>query len=726
LAAAEKSLLAAGAKRPRWPLIPEMLVTIAEMGGKSQEEMDKKSELVLEHLHEAVAMGSRQPNVIKSLVTRLMDLRQYAEADEVVRKLQEGAPKSKEWNQMAAEVSIFSENNDRALELARTAIDTDSKNYKDHLWKGRMLIVLKQPKGAEASLRKAIQLKETEPAPWVFLVQLQVRANEIEKANATIEEMKKKVLAEKLPFALADCYLAINDKVSAEKVLQEALAAQPNDPAILESLIQFHMNNGTMKKTEPYLQRLLDSEQTPEKYIPWARRTLAMAIGFQKDIEKQNRAMKLIKDNLEANPSSVDDKIVQGFLLTTRAEDRPEAIKILEKAFQVKKPTSDQLYILANLYEGEGDWPKSRAAMMQLLSSQSKNENNPKYLAIFISKLLLHDEMNEADLWLPQLKEHYPHSFLTVEANAHYYRKRNGKNEDLVNPIKKYLESKDSDPADFGQRFDLSARLLSDIARKNPHLVDQLLPKEEKEPLLKSFAAKTGKKESMLAVADFLGNCRRLDESLEICEQLAKDLPLLKVVEAALGAIANNQATPKQMERVEALVNLGRQQKPDLVEWDAFTAVLRERQANYSEAEALYRKVLKSDPKNLVALNNLAFLLGLQGKGDEALSLIQKALEKGGQDGEILDSRAVIFRNQGKLGPAEMDLRDAIRQKKTASKVFHLAQVYQSIDEKKTIQLFEEAKRFGLDMDMLHPLEREGYRQIAAMAEKAKKEGAVR
>ncbi|MGZ6210079.1 MAG: tetratricopeptide repeat protein [Syntrophales bacterium] len=47
---------------------------------------------------------------------------------------------------------------------------------------------------------------------------------------------------------------------------------------------------------------------------------------------------------------------------------------------------------------------------------------------------------------------------------------------------------------------------------------------------------------------------------------------------------------------------------------------------DYSEAEVYYRKALKRSPDNPDVMNNLANALLMQGKGDEAMSLVEKAI----------------------------------------------------------------------------------------------------
>jgi cellulose synthase operon protein C len=674
-------LNAARAKRPKWSRVAVGLAVIAEMEGNS--------ELMTKHLRDAVEFGDRQPHVLKALVVRLQENRQWDEADTVARKLLEVTPVTDLNSQMqAAEISVFNQDPERALKLIELigAMSDKSKNYQDHLWKGQMLGLLNRP-GAEKSLQDAIDLAADEPGPRVALIQLHTRNGNREKATAALNDMKAKVPASKLPLALAYCYQILGDTDEAQKALRMALSGQPENLTVLKSAATFYLGAGKLKEAEISLHQMLELKgNAPEEERSWARRNLAMVLWFQKDPEKQPQAMKLIEENLQAASKNVDDQIVKGMLLATKSESRAEAIKILERAFLVKEPTPDQMFALANLYEVAGDWPKSRDYMVRLLSKSTKHEKYRRFLSAFVDKLMIREEVGYAEIWLLKLQE----------------------------SIVAHLKSQPSEL--LASRLALDTYFLAELARRHPRLASRILPSGA---VLKSFAAETGRKESLLVLAEFFASCQRLEESLDHCEKVLKDLPPQQVLPVAVLAIATNEASLEQNQRVETWLISARKQKPELRGMDVYLAVLMERRASYSKAEDHYRIALKEAPESIMVLNNLAFLIGLQGKGDEAIFLIQKTIKKVGPAGELLDSRAAIYRVQGRLTEAEADIRDALRQQKTPARLFHLAQILKSagkIEDSK--DPFLESKRLGLRDWMLHPLERESYGDFVELTKK--------
>jgi predicted Zn-dependent protease len=143
-------------------------------------------------------------------------------------------------------------------------------------------------------------------------------------------------------------------------------------------------------------------------------------------------------------------------------------------------------------------------------------------------------------------------------------------------------------------------------------------------------------------------------------------------------------------------------------------ADLRDFQGRYEEAEALYRQVLLKNDKNIFALNNLAWLLAMRdGRGQEALALINRAIDQVGPSPELLDTRGVIYLRMGQTENAIRDLEDALSQSPSASRYYHLAQArHQAKDRARAVLALREAKTLGLSEKSLHPLERSTYKPL--------------
>ena len=88
-------------------------------------------------------------------------------------------------------------------------------------------------------------------------------------------------------------------------------------------------------------------------------------------------------------------------------------------------------------------------------------------------------------------------------------------------------------------------------------------------------------------------------------------------------------------------------------------ADLKDLQGDYDQAIFNCREALKLDDRNVVAMNNIAWLLAKRGKASEALDLINRAITLAGERAELLDTRATVQLALARTDEALKDLNDA-------------------------------------------------------------------
>jgi tetratricopeptide (TPR) repeat protein len=108
---------------------------------------------------------------------------------------------------------------------------------------------------------------------------------------------------------------------------------------------------------------------------------------------------------------------------------------------------------------------------------------------------------------------------------------------------------------------------------------------------------------------------------------------------------------------------------------------LYDRQKQYDEAEAEFRKALDIDPQNATVLNYLGYMFADRGvRLPEALTLIRKAVELEPQNGAFLDSLGWAYFKSGQYALAEENLRKANERINTDPTVHdHLGEVYEKM-----------------------------------------------
>jgi tetratricopeptide (TPR) repeat protein len=133
------------------------------------------------------------------------------------------------------------------------------------------------------------------------------------------------------------------------------------------------------------------------------------------------------------------------------------------------------------------------------------------------------------------------------------------------------------------------------------------------------------------------------------------------------------------------------------------------------------RTAAERDENNLGAMNNLAVLLALQKRDlNEARRLVEKAIEIGGPQPALLDSRASVYLALGQPQQALSDLQQVVGEDPRPNRQFHLALAYFQVgQEKAAAQALADGRKLGLTADKLHPLERPDYRDLTAKLDRS-------
>jgi tetratricopeptide (TPR) repeat protein len=259
-----------------------------------------------------------------------------------------------------------------------------------------------------------------------------------------------------------------------------------------------------------------------------------------------------------------------------------------------------------------------------------------------------------------------------------------------------------------GALLDLAAALLEDLGQP-----------AEAEAMYRRYVAATKAPEAPLALARFLARRKRLPEALSLCEPAWQTCRPESVASAIVYALRVGQGGEDQYQRAERGLVAALAQNPKALMLQVALAELQDNRGRHTEAITLYRRILQADGRNVVALNNLAYLIALtEGRPGEALELISAALELAGPHPEMLDTRAMVYLKGDQADLAVQDLQQAIALAPSALKYAHLAMAHQaSRNRLAAAEALLKAKDLGLTESELHPAERKRFQQFTeAMA----------
>ena len=143
------------------------------------------------------------------------------------------------------------------------------------------------------------------------------------------------------------------------------------------------------------------------------------------------------------------------------------------------------------------------------------------------------------------------------------------------------------------------------------------------------------------------------------------------------------------------------------------------RRSRYLDAEEIYREILQKTKGNASVMNNLAVLLAQQGiKLDEALKLVDQAIDIFGPVGALLDSRASVYLAMGDTEKALADLTRALGENDSPVWLFHQAQALQRAGQREeAAAAMEKALHMAkpLTKDLLYPPELASFDQLSRL-----------
>jgi tetratricopeptide (TPR) repeat protein len=701
---ARRLLATVAERRPGWPRVAVCEGRIEELKGND--------EGAIRQYLRAIELGERSPAVLLKTIQLLCQRHRDNEAYQVIRKLPEQAPVLQRMSQLVVDLSLGAKDSKTALSTAVRAVAENPGDYRNHLSLGRVYWALKKHKEAEESLRKSVELGDNKPETWVSLVLFLAQTERPKDAAAVIREMEAKLPVAKHRLAYAQCFRAVGQADRARELVQASLTEAPNDPMTLRAAAGFALQAGKQDEAEPLLRRLLALKDQPPAQVAEARVLLgALLLAKGGDFQPTREALAelgLVDRPPDALASeTIEEKRARAIILALqrRRRDREEAARALEDIDKrVPLRISDQ-FILAQLYVNLGQWPKGRAQLLTLLE---KGDGDPQHIAYFARCLLQHNEPEEAKTWVVTLEKVQPKAWSTVELKARLLAaQKHG--DDAAKLLAEYAAAKDA-----------------------PHLaiavvLEQIGQPDAAEAIYEKVVNASGKPETILILAGFKARTGKVEDALKICDRARATCPaeVYAVAVAILYQTKSGRADQERVERwlLEDLPKASGKVRSALLR---NLAAVYNQQGRFEKTEDTYRVCLKENSRDSLAMNNLAWLLvsrsenvdkDRRGRIDDALRLVQRAIDTSGPLPGFLDTRGIVLLQKGDVPGAVRDLEEVVADNPTAVGFIHLAMAYSAAENTDRAQeAFRQAE--GLlgprKTDDLPPFEQAKFRDLDA------------
>jgi tetratricopeptide (TPR) repeat protein len=585
-----------------------------------------------------------------------------------------------------------------AIDEYKKALDIDPKN--SNLYSQMAQTYLKNSRTSEAvaAANKAVEISPDNIDAHMLLSQVYWQAlisskgkpsdAQINSAIHEYEEIIRIDPADPQAFLLlGQLYQAINQPGKAEEIYKKHLNVDPGSEGGVLALAELHVSGGDNKGAAAILEDFLKSRPDSDR----AAKELGDAYFALQDYGKAADNYRLAL-SLGTEDQDVPNSYAQALFMDERFD---EAAAVFEKLLKDDPNDGATLLRLAQIYRRTMKFDKARET---LETADKLVPNNPEIQ--FNMYLVDRDEgkLEEALARLGKLAKDSEH------ANAKYTpSEQQNRMVFLTN-----LAVLNSSLGHYDQAVQayLEMRKLSPEKDRIDAMIVETYRTAKNQEKATQYLQNVGLKETpnsrqlQIISADMVAEKGKVDEGIKALENLSKNgQPDLEIY----SAMSDIYQRAKKWDEAQAVLERAVKSFPMDSEVYFLQGAMFEKQKKDGEAEKAFRKSLELDETPSPAtLNYLGYMFADRGiKLDEALTMIQKAVDSDPISGAYLDSLGWVYYKMNRLTEAEQYLKKAVRFAGTDSTMHdHLGDLYNKImkypeaamEWQKAIQLANEPK----------------------------------
>jgi tetratricopeptide (TPR) repeat protein len=490
---------------------------------------------------------------------------------------------------------------------------------------------------------------------------------------------------------LGQLYTLNHDTAHAREQFEAAEKIDPNNEDVALSLARLYGDSGD-------LQRAIDVLKTVPADDRTAKVSYALGVAYDQQHDTKN-AIDAYRDALEQEPENTDAQRALGQDLLNDNQLAP-ALKVFQDLAGAA-PQDEQAYVrISEIQRRQGNYQDALTTLKKAQGLASKDG----LIEVNYDEALIQDCLGHYDEATALLKK------VLSDTQAPKYSDGERSNRALFLDRLAIVYREEGQTTEAIEAYQQMSALGGEYAQRGYEGEDDAYRDareyDKATEVAKEAAAKFPKDHSMqLMLTLQLADMGKADEAMRI-----------EKAEQASGAISQHDL---EMDLAQIDLRLRRwkdaSDQLDLAEKDGpaktsdkaaagrddqiFLLFLRgsveERQKHYDAAEVFFKKILALDPNNVLTLNYYGYMLADRGTDlDEALHLIQKAVQLDPQNYAYLDSLGWVYFKLGQYKLAENNLRQASQRMNTDPTVHdHLGELYE-----KTGRLKQAAEQWQISL----------------------------
>ena len=371
-------------------------------------EIQAKEESIIRFNRRAIDLGEHSPDIMRETVKLLYKYKRESEAPDLFRSIPAESQLAGDLERQLVALAVASKDFQRAEEIARKAVAAKPADFRERLLLVNTLLAGEHRSEAETVIREAIDLSKNDPARWITLVEVLLFNKQSVKAAQAIKDAEASLPKPQVPLALAQCCELMgkayegsdeNQKkqwyAQAKGWYEKAQAAHPDDLSITRRLTTFFLQTKQIAQVEAQLNAILKRGSKPQsaETIAWARRMLALTLAS--DRQRVRDALSILEPTVQPGQGAKaledpDDLRVLAKVLAAQntIQHRERAISILESAVDKDLANTEDRFLLAQLEEIGGHWPKT----LKVYHDLNSRTKNPRDLETLGHRLVFLDQ----------------------------------------------------------------------------------------------------------------------------------------------------------------------------------------------------------------------------------------------------------------------------------------------------------------------------------------------
>jgi Tfp pilus assembly protein PilF len=549
--------------------------------------------------------------------------------------------------------AVAQDNIPLAMSLSGKAATNWSSDPQILYWHGQVCALAGRTEEAARVLAQAARLAPNSPIVWDAYLAALTSTGDSSAVQSVIQGLQKnsQLPEPQGPLLLARAHLAAGNSQAAGAIYDDLTKRFPQDAEVMSAAVVFALPRDVPRAIA--LARSASSAQPQDRRLA---RQLAIALGATGEQTDFAEATRLLNSTENQLPAEEADQRIYADLLVKRPERalRKQGIEILANLVARKSSVSSQERLqLAQLYVADGQPQAALAQLTELLDRSSLVV--PDHLATFVNLVLEH-----FDVATPAQRESAMEALKTLEKlNSDDWRsfaldlrlqaKQSGEEPDWAQRVAQpIVRDRVASLLPMAVNAQEKAALFANAAQLCSELGDAALAEE----FYRKSAEQTAS--GKLALAGYLaeiGGEAKLDEAMELAQSVAGELGDAQAARALCTVMTVGGVDETQAQRGEAWLAPILEQNPSDVAlqfaWGSYCLM----RGDQERAISVLNEVLKQAPENVLARNNLAYLLAGSGQAAESLRQVDLAIASSGASTSFLDTRGLaLLENQDAAG----------------------------------------------------------------------------